>query len=1195
MEGSIREELKREFDVKKKKGKLMYIMQWVFGLLMFGMLLYFAAGEILLPEENGLNAGECSVFDAQWSRELPDGTKIPAEVPGVCKADRREPVIIETELPGNLEDKTWLCLHSSRQDMEIYIDNVLRRKYTTEGIRLFGKNSASAYIFVELKREDAGKTIRIVTVSDSGYSGRMDTIYLGERMGIWIHLLQIHGAELVFALFVGTLSIIIILFGKVLHHFYSRMIRLEYLGWGVFLQSVCLIMASRLRQFMFPNISVASGMAFFSVMLMPLPFLLYINEIQKRRYQKYYVPAGTLVVGNLAVCTGLQFLNIRDFSETSVYTMWVIFLAILLVWITMCADIYRNRIRQYPLSAVGFLAASLAGTLEMALAYQQKFTLNGMILCVGLLIFQILAVVETGQRVFRMEREKQQAVFAGEFKDRFLLSVSQEMQENIDAINGMNEKILQEGQTGMEPYAAGIQNAGKALTGLVADMMDFSGLDMGNLELISEEYETASFIEEAVHVLREKAAEKHLKVRINVDETLPSVLKGDEARNRKILMSLFSNSIKYTQEGTITFSAQGIRTEKGTFHLSLSVADTGTGIEDERLAGIFDVLPEDWRKEKKVSAKRTGLGLHMIKQLTEQMGGSIRVWSMYGEGSLFAVEIPQDVVCRDAVKTLQIQPETENLEESPPQKESPETEKPEAGHPQKENPETEKPEAGYPQKESPETEKPENENPQEEKLLHKDIGMAYCGEDAEVYHDILQAYYVQGRKYCQELPRLLDEKDWTNYGIIVHAVKSTSMTIGAPELSEKARQQESAAKEGKEAELLQGHAEFFRQYEQVLEEVRTLLPTEECSEEASGAGPRKTEHKKTKASVKDVILVVDDDNINLVMARKLLEEEYEVAAVNSGALAFQYLEEHEPDLILLDIQMPRQDGFEVMKILRNHEAWRRIPVIFLTADRTEKTEETCFRIGAVDYIAKPFVPAIMLQRVRRTLELENYRKNLERMVERQLRRITQLQQDIVITMANLIESRDGTTGEHVKRTSAYVNLLVRKVKEKGLYEDVLSPAYIDYMQKASPLHDIGKLTVPDRILQKPGALTKEEYGLIQLHAEEGGRLIQENMKRIAEKEFVDVARDMAACHHEKWAGGGYPHNLKGEEIPLAARILAIADVFDALVSERQYKKGMSLEQAFEIMEKERGKSFEPALLDTFLEMKEELGELMEKL
>ena len=167
--------------------------------------------------------------------------------------------------------------------------------------------------------------------------------------------------------------------------------------------------------------------------------------------------------------------------------------------------------------------------------------------------------------------------------------------------------------------------------------------------------------------------------------------------------------------------------------------------------------------------------------------------------------------------------------------------------------------------------------------------------------------------------------------------------------------------------------------------------------------------------------------------------------------------------------------------------------------------------------------------------------------------------------------------------------------EKELYKEILTPTYIDYMQKAAPLHDIGKLTVPDRILQKPGALTKEEYELIQLHAEEGGRLIQDNMDRIVDREFVEIARDMAACHHEKWSGGGYPHDLKGEDIPLAARILAIADVFDALVSERQYKKGMSLEQAFEIMEKERGRSFEPQLLDVFMEAEEELRELMKEL
>ncbi len=347
--------------------------------------------------------------------------------------------------------------------------------------------------------------------------------------------------------------------------------------------------------------------------------------------------------------------------------------------------------------------------------------------------------------------------------------------------------------------------------------------------------------------------------------------------------------------------------------------------------------------------------------------------------------------------------------------------------------------------------------------------------------------------------------------------------------------------------------------------------------------------------MKKMILVVDDNKLNLVIAQTLLSEEYYVETANSGEKALQYLEEKEPDLVLLDIQMPKMDGFEVMRRIQENEVWRKVPVIFLTADRTEKTEETCFQMGAMDYIGKPFVPSIMMQRVRRTLELQGYRKNLEHMVEQQLQRITQLQQDIIITMANLIEGRDGTTGEHVKRTSAYVELLVKKLQERGVYKEILTPAYIDYLKKASPLHDIGKITVPDRILQKPGALTQEEYDLIKLHAKAGGTLIEENMNRIVDKEFVEIAQDMASYHHEKWNGKGYPRGLKGEEIPLSARILAIADVFDALVSKRQYKKGMTLDEAFVIMEKERGESFEPVLLDAFLDAKEELRQLMEEL
>lgn len=347
--------------------------------------------------------------------------------------------------------------------------------------------------------------------------------------------------------------------------------------------------------------------------------------------------------------------------------------------------------------------------------------------------------------------------------------------------------------------------------------------------------------------------------------------------------------------------------------------------------------------------------------------------------------------------------------------------------------------------------------------------------------------------------------------------------------------------------------------------------------------------------MKKVILVVDDDKSNLMIAQKLLIEEYRVAAANSGELALRFLEKNEPDLILLDIQMPGMDGFEVMECIQRNEKWCKIPIIFLTADRSEKTEEDCLKMGAVDYIGKPFVPAIMLQRVRKTLELEDYRKGLEQMVEKQLAKITQLQQDIIITMANLIESRDGTTGEHIKRTSAYVELLVRKMQEQGVYTEELTPSYADYLKKAAPMHDIGKIAIQDMILQKPDALTPEEYQTMQRHANEGGRLIRENMGRIVNQEFVDIASDMASYHHEKWNGEGYPNHLKGKEIPLSARILAVADVFDALVSKRQYKEGMTVEEAFRIMEKERGISFEPEILDVFISAEKELRELMEEL
>ena len=333
------------------------------------------------------------------------------------------------------------------------------------------------------------------------------------------------------------------------------------------------------------------------------------------------------------------------------------------------------------------------------------------------------------------------------------------------------------------------------------------------------------------------------------------------------------------------------------------------------------------------------------------------------------------------------------------------------------------------------------------------------------------------------------------------------------------------------------------------------------------------------------ILVVDDDAMNLRMAEFILNKNgYVVIKAESAKEAFEVLKKKEVELILLDIEMPETDGFEMMKVLQENENLKKIPVIFLTADRSAETEEKCFQVGAVDYIGKPFIPAIMIQRVRRSMELEQYQKSLETLVEEQLQRITQLQQDIIITMANLIESRDGTTGEHIKNTSQYVNKFIDTLVEKGIYKEELTKELVSYIKKAAPLHDIGKITISDLILQKPSGFTDEDYEIMKNHAKAGQEVIKKNMTKVVDQKFVDVAAGIAAYHHEKWDGSGYPEGLKGTDIPLGARIVALADVFDALVAKRPYKESMAIEKAISIMKKDRGMSFEPILFDVFESM-----------
>lgn len=343
---------------------------------------------------------------------------------------------------------------------------------------------------------------------------------------------------------------------------------------------------------------------------------------------------------------------------------------------------------------------------------------------------------------------------------------------------------------------------------------------------------------------------------------------------------------------------------------------------------------------------------------------------------------------------------------------------------------------------------------------------------------------------------------------------------------------------------------------------------------------------------KDLILLVDDDISNLKRAQNILGGEYRISATSSGKMALSVLAKLTPQLILLDVNMPEMDGFETIAAIKALEGGASIPVVFLTGDNDADTETRCFEAGATDFVAKPFVPQVLVSRVKRILENKKYQDHLEDMVASQVETITRMQNEVITGIANLIESRDGSTGLHVRNTQNYVRALVKELRKRGMYPDILTAEYEANTINASVLHDIGKIKIPDAILQKPGRLDDEEYTVMKTHAALGGEIIDDIIANVEDEKYMEIARQIARHHHERWDGNGYPDHLAGEDIPLCARIMAIADVFDALYQERCYKPPIRpISKVFKILEENSGSQFDPNLMKVFLEIKDEIEEI----
>jgi putative two-component system response regulator len=337
------------------------------------------------------------------------------------------------------------------------------------------------------------------------------------------------------------------------------------------------------------------------------------------------------------------------------------------------------------------------------------------------------------------------------------------------------------------------------------------------------------------------------------------------------------------------------------------------------------------------------------------------------------------------------------------------------------------------------------------------------------------------------------------------------------------------------------------------------------------------------------IVLVDDNPVNLKLARNTLMEQYEVFTVPSAEKLFLFLKWTMPDLILLDVVMPETNGYEAIVALKKDPRTADIPVIFLTSKTDTISELEGFRLGAVDYISKPFSPQLLLKRVEVHLllesqksELKNLNENLQQMVEEKTEEVFELQNAVLITMANLVECRDDVTGEHVERTERFLRILVEEMLEQSVYRDILDSWDIKLFVQSSKLHDVGKIAIRDNILLKPGSLTKEEFEEMKKHTIFGETVIEKIQQNAKESVFLSHARIMAGTHHEKWDGSGYPRGIAGSHIPLQGRLMAFADVYDALISDRPYKKAFPPEQAARIITEGSGTQFDPSLKDTFL-------------
>lgn len=619
---------------------LTVIIQVLFSVFLAGVAAYFIS--FIHSKSNQIDVSCEEITD--WTCIYPDGHK--EQINTVFEADVKdgEPVIFERKLPDNVTDGMWFNIFNGR-NIEIYIDNELRYDFHRENVKIKGGILKPLQMFCKLYTKDAGKTISVKKCSPDLFNGVMDITYIGDGLGLFKHLIGNEKFHYFFTLVLLLGSFITVIYGILISIIKRKELPVTSLALGVFLGACWLTFDSDIFQLIFDMPYCNGALSYLCAMLIPFPIISTINNMQKRRYNVFHTILMIVTLLNFGINTYLHFTEKRSFLDNLTILNLIILLVSVLAIITLFFDtkkLLKNS--KYKFITYGFIGLSLCTVGEIVDLLLSDYGSDGNFLILGLYILLIMSIIQQYANSKQSEIERRNAIEANALKSEFLANMSHEIRTPINSVIGMNEMILREcNDEQILEYSRNIESSGRLLLNLVNDVLDFSKIEAGKMEIITTPYDTKNNITDILSILSERAKSKNLKININIDETIPSSLIGDEHHISEILINLISNAVKYTEKGSITFSIKIKDSEiQDNCVMEFKITDTGIGIKEENIDKLFDSFSRvDLKKNRSIQG--TGLGLSIVKRLVELMDGTINVESEYGVGTTFTVLIPQGI------------------------------------------------------------------------------------------------------------------------------------------------------------------------------------------------------------------------------------------------------------------------------------------------------------------------------------------------------------------------------------------------------------------------------------------------------------------------------------------------------------------------------------------------------------------------